>query len=166
MELRGPAGSRAQSGGRPGGRGLERHQADRRARSLEEWSFAVQQQAGRNQVVDLAYAGSKGTRLIGARDLNQPLPSAQQPNPRPVPQFDDINVIESRGNSNYQSLQAGWRRALRAGLAANAAYTWSKSIDDASGFFSTAGDPNYPQDSRHVNLERGLSDFDVRHRFS
>ena len=52
------------------------------------------------------------------------------------------------------------------GLAANAAYTWSKSIDDASGFFSSAGDPNYPQDSRHVNGERGLSDFDVRHRFS
>jgi hypothetical protein len=116
--------------------------------------------------VELAYAGSKGTGLTGARDLNQPLPSAQQPNPRPVPQFDDINVIESRGNSNYQSLQAAWRRTLRSGLAANAAYTWSKSIDDGSGFFTTAGDPNYPQDSRHVNLERGLSDFDLRHRFS
>jgi hypothetical protein len=117
-------------------------------------------------VLELAYAGSKGTKLVSARDLNQPLPGAQQPNPRPVPEFDDINGIESRGNSNYQSLQAGWRRTLRAGLAANAAYTWSKSIDDASGFFSTAGDPNYPQDSRHVNLERGLSSFDVRQRFS
>ena len=39
----------------------------------------------------------------GGRDLNQPLPSAQQPNPRPVPQFDDITVLESRGNSNYHS---------------------------------------------------------------
>ena len=141
-------------------------QRDLRTPYVQQWSFAVQQEAGRNQVVELAYAGSKGTKLIGARDLNQPLPSARQPNPRPVPQFDDINVIESRGNSNYQSLQAGVRRALRAGLAANAAYTWSKSIDDASGFFTTAGDPNYPQDSRHVNQERGLSDFDVRHRFS
>jgi hypothetical protein len=141
-------------------------QRDLRTPYVQQWSFMVQQEAGRGQVVELAYAGSKGTRLIGARDLNQPLPSAQQPNPRPVPQFDDINVIESRGNSNYQSLQAGFRRTLRAGLAANAAYTWSKSIDDASGFFTTAGDANYPQDSRHVNLERGLSDFDVRHRFS
>jgi len=141
-------------------------QRDLRTPYIQQWSFQVQQEAGRNQVVELAYAGSKGSKLISARDLNQPLPSAQQPNPRPVPRFDDINVIESRGNSNYQSLQAGWRRTLRAGLAANAAYTWSKSIDDASGFFSTAGDPNYPQDSRHVNLERGLSDFDVRQRFS
>ncbi len=141
-------------------------QRDLRTAYTQQWSFEVQQEAGRNQVIELAYAGSKSTKLIGARDLNQPLPSAQQPNPRPVPQFDDINVIESRGNSNYQSLQAGMRRTLRAGLAANAAYTWSKSVDDASGFFSSAGDPNYPQDSRHVNLERGLSDFDVRHRFS
>jgi hypothetical protein len=140
-------------------------QRDLRTPYVQQWSFKVEQEAGRDQVVELAYAGSKGSKLIGARDLNQPLPGAQQPNPRPVPQFDDINGIESRGNSSYQSLQAGWRRALRAGLAAQAAYTWSKSIDDASGFFSTAGDPNYPQDSRHVNLERGLSDFDVRQRF-
>jgi hypothetical protein len=133
---------------------------------VAQWSFEVQQEAGRNQVLELAYAGTKGTKLIGARDINQPLPSAQQPNPRPVPQFADINAIESRGNSNYQSLQAGLRRTLRAGLTANLAYTWSKSIDDASGFFNTAGDANYPQDSRHVDLERGLSDFDVRHRFS
>jgi hypothetical protein len=133
---------------------------------IQQWSFQVQQEAGRNQVLELAYAGSKGSKLIGARDLNQPLPSAQADNPRPVPQFADINVIESRGNSNYQSLQAAFRRTLRAGLAATAAYTWSKSIDDASGFFTTAGDANYPQDSRHVDLERGLSDFDVRHRFT
>ena len=46
------------------------------------------------------------------------------------------------------------------------AYTWSKSIDDASGFFSSAGDPNYPQDSNNVGGERGLSNFDVRQRFA
>jgi outer membrane receptor protein involved in Fe transport len=141
-------------------------QRDLRTPYMQQWSFAVEQEAGRNQVAELAYAGSKGTKLINGRDVNQPPASAQQPNPRPVPQFDDINAIESRGNSNYQSLQASFRRRLRAGLAANAAYTWSKSIDDASGFFSTAGDANYPQDSRHVNLERGLSDFDARHRFT
>ncbi|MCX6631221.1 MAG: TonB-dependent receptor [Candidatus Solibacter sp.] len=141
-------------------------QRDLRTAYTQQWSVVVRQEAGRNQVIELAYAGAKSTKLIGARDLNQPLASAQQPNYRPVPQFDDINAIESRGNSNYHSLQAGVRRTLRAGFTGNAAYTWSKSIDDGSGFFSSAGDPNYPQDSRHVNLERGLSSFDARHRFS
>ena len=97
-------------------------QRDLRTPYMQQWSVAVEQEAGRNQVVELAYAGSKGTKLIDARDLNQPLPSAQQPNPRPAPQFDDINVIESRANSSFQSLQASFRRRLRAGLAANAAY--------------------------------------------
>jgi hypothetical protein len=132
----------------------------------QQWNFTVQREIGRERVLELAYAGSKGTKLIAARDLNQPLPSALQPNPRPVPQFDDINVIESRGNSNYHSLQVRLQQNLRHGLAARVSYTWSKSIDDASGFFTSAGDPNYPQDSRHVAAERGLSSFDVRSRLS
>ena len=83
-----------------------------------------------------------------------------------MPQFDDITVLESRGNSNYHSLQARFQQSLQRGLTALASYTWSKSIDDASGFFSSAGDPNYPQDSLHASLERGLSNFDLRHRLS
>jgi hypothetical protein len=47
-----------------------------------------------------------------------------------------------------------------------ASYTRSKSIDDASGFFSSTGDPNFPQDSNNVGGDRGLSNFDVRHRFT
>jgi hypothetical protein len=46
------------------------------------------------------------------------------------------------------------------------AYTWSKSIDDASNFFSSAGDPNFPQNSYNVAAERGRSNFDVAHRLS
>jgi hypothetical protein len=141
-------------------------QRDLRTAYAQQWNFNVQHEIGRDQVIEVAYAGSKGTKLVGARDLNQPLPGARQPNPRPVPQFDDINIVESRANSNYQSLQARWQRNLHHGLAALASYTWSKSIDDASSFFTSAGDPNYPQDSRHANAERGLSSFDVRRRLS
>lgn len=47
-----------------------------------------------------------------------------------------------------------------------ASYTWSKSIDDASNFFPSTGDPNYPQNSYDLRAERGRSNFDVRHRFS
>src|SRR3712207_9468364 len=47
-----------------------------------------------------------------------------------------------------------------------ASYTFSKSIDDASNFFTSAGDPNFPQNSYNLRAERGLSNFDVRHRLS
>jgi hypothetical protein len=46
------------------------------------------------------------------------------------------------------------------------AYTLGKSMDDASGFFTSAGDPNFPQDSDNLDAEWGRSSFDVRHRFS
>ena len=86
--------------------------------------------------------------------------------PRPDPRFDDIDLLESRANSNYNALQARFQQRLTRGFSALASYTWSKSIDDASNFFSSAGDPNFPQNSFNVAAERGRSNFDVRHRLS
>jgi hypothetical protein len=141
-------------------------QRDLRTAYTQQWNFNVQQEIGRDRVLEVGYAGSKGTKLLGARDINQPAPSPAQFNPRPNPQFADINILESRGNSNYHSLQARFQQSFQHGLTALASYTWSKSIDDASSFFVSAGDANYPQDSRNARLERALSNFDLRHRFS
>ena len=56
--------------------------------------------------------------------------------------------------------------ARRSGLSLLAAYTLGKSTDDASGFFTSAGDPNFPQNSLDPGAEQGRSSFDVRHRLS
>jgi hypothetical protein len=141
-------------------------QRDLRTAYSQQWNVNVQHELGRDRIVELAYVGSKGTKLLGARDLNQPLPSPQPINPRPVPQFADINILESRGDSNYHSLQARFQQSFQHGLTALASYTWSKSIDDASSFFTSAGDANFPQNSRDTRAERALSNFDMRHRFS
>jgi outer membrane receptor protein involved in Fe transport len=133
---------------------------------IQQWNLNLQQSLGSNRVVEVAYVGSKGTKLLGARDLNQPFPSAQTLNPRPVPQFADIDILESRADSNYNSLQARFQQRFQHGLTALASYTWSKSIDDASSFFSSSGDANFPQNSHDTRAERGLSNFDLRHRFS
>jgi hypothetical protein len=141
-------------------------QRNLRTAYAQQWNVNLQQELGRDRILEVAYAGSKGTKLLGARDENQPLPSPLQPNPRPVPQFADIDILESRGDSTYHSLQARFQQSLSRGLTALASYTWSKSIDDASSFFSSAGDANFPQNSRHTRADRGLSNFDLRHRFS
>ena len=137
---------------------------------MQHWSANVQQQLGGSRVLEIAYVGSKGTKLLSARDINQPSPSALPPGlpfvPRPNPLFDDITELESRANSNYHSLQTRFQQRLDFGLAVLASYTWSKSIDDASNFFTSAGDPNFPQDSNNLRPERGRSNFDVRHRLS
>lgn len=141
-------------------------QPDLRTAYLQQWNISLGQQVGRSSVVELAYVGSKGTDLLAARDINQPRPSPQRPNLRPNPQFDDINILESRGQSNYNGLQARFQQRVTRGLSGLVSYTFSKSLDDASNFFSSAGDPNFPQDSYNVRAERGRSNFDVRHRLS
>jgi hypothetical protein len=141
-------------------------QRDLRTPYLQHWNVSLQQALGKSRVVEIAYVGSKGTKLITARDINQPMPSPQMPNLRPNPQFDDITFEESSANSNYNSLQVRFQQRLDSGLSLLSAYTWSKSIDNASSFFSSAGDPNFPQDSFNTAGERGRSNFEVRHRLS
>jgi len=145
-------------------------QRDLRTPYMQHWSANVQQQLGRSRVLEIAYVGSKGTKLLSARDINQPSPSVLPPGlpfvPRPNPFFDDITELESRASSSYNALQVRFQQRLDHGLAVLASYTWSKSTDDASNFFSSAGDPNFPQDSNNPQAERGRSNFDVRHRLS
>lgn len=141
-------------------------QRDLRTAYMQHWNVSVQQQLGQSRLLEVAYAGSKGTKLLTARDINQPRPSTLPFVLRPVAQFDDINLIESRGNSNYHSLQVRLQQRLTDGLALLSSYTYSKSLDDASNFFTSAGDPNFPQDSLNLRAERGRSNFDVRHRLS
>ena len=109
--------------------------------------------------------GSRGRHLIAARDINQPDPSPALVNLRPNPLLADITLIESRGEAEYKALQIKFQQRSERGLSLLAAYTLGKSQDDASGFFPSTGDSNFPQDSRNPGLEYGRSSFDVRHRF-
>jgi hypothetical protein len=142
------------------------YQRDLQTGRLEHWSIGVGRQLGDSRTIDVAYVGSRGRNLIAARDINQPDPSPVGRNLRPNPLFDDITLIESRGHSAYKALQIKFQQRFDRGLTVLTSYTLGDSNDDASGFFASAGDPNFPQDSRNPSLEYGRSSFDVRHRFS
>jgi hypothetical protein len=133
---------------------------------VQQWNLTFDRQLGTDSRIEIAYVGSKGTKIISARDINQPAASPVRPNPGPVPQFADIIYLESRGNSSYNSLQAQFLQRLRSGVSAIVSYTYGKSLDDNSTFFSSAGDSNFPQNSSNPRAERGRSNFDLRHRFS
>jgi hypothetical protein len=71
--------------------------------------------------------------------------------------FGSDGYFITMGNSNYNSLQASFRH--RSGpLEILAAYTWSKSIDDSSGWGDQINPLNY-------GLSRSLSAFDVPQNF-
>ena len=132
---------------------------------VQQWNFNIEHSLGGSRMFEIGYVGSKGTDLIGARDINQPPPSTNPNFERPLPQFADIDLLESNRNSSYNSLQARFEQRLAFGLSLLASYTFAKSIDNDSSFFSSTGDSNFPQDSYDLRAERGLSNFDVRQRF-
>lgn len=142
------------------------YQRDLQTPWMEHFNLGFQRQLGRARMIELAYVGSRGHDLISARDVNQPRPGVVIPNVRPNPLFADVTLIESRAWSRYNSLQLKVQQRTELGLSVLAAYTLGKSTDNASGFFTSAGDPNFPQDSLNPDAEEGRSSFDVRHRIS
>ena len=79
--------------------------------------------------------------------------------------FGNVGFYVSTGHSAYHALTLKAQQQYSHGLSFIAAYTWSKSIDNAPGYASgSQSSSGTPQDSRNLQAERGLSDFDVRHR--
>jgi hypothetical protein len=142
------------------------YQRDLQTPWMEHWNVNVQRQLGASRAIEFAYVGSRGHDLISARDLNQPAASPIPGNLRPNPFFADITLIESRASSEYNALQIKYQQRAAHGLSLLLAYTFGKSTDDASGFFTSTGDPNFPQNSLDPGAEHGPSSFDVRNRFS
>jgi hypothetical protein len=141
-------------------------QRDLRTAYLHEFNMSVQHRLDDRRTVEVAYLGSRGRNLIAARDLNQPEPGPAMPNLRPNPLFADITLIESRARSSYNALAFRLDQQLDRGLAFQTSYTIGKSMDDASGFFASAGDANFPMDSNNPAAEWARSNFDVRHRLT
>jgi hypothetical protein len=140
------------------------YQRDLQTPWMEHFNVNLQHQLGSKRAIEVAYVGSRGHDLTSARDGNQPAADPRPNNLRPNPLFADITLIESRASSRYDAAQIRYLQRYDHGLSLQAAYTYGKSTDDASGFFTSAGDPNFPQNSLDPGAERSRSSFDVRHR--
>jgi len=78
--------------------------------------------------------------------------------PDGIPVFGSLFETDPVANSSYNSLQTLANKRFSHGLQFLAAYTWSKSLDNASSFEESVN----PLDARK---SRALSLFDARHRF-
>jgi len=128
---------------------------------MQQWNVDLQYELQPNWMMDVAYVGSKGTRLPDVRDLNQTNPATGL---APYPQFSSILFVESEANSSYNSLQIRSERRVGLGFTILGAYTFSKSLDDVSAVFGGSVGSGLPQNSQNLNGDRALSDFNVRQR--
>ena len=107
-------------------------------------------------IFQASYVGSEGHHLRINGDYNQGINGV-----RPIVGFTSINIQQAVSNSNYNGLWFSANKRLAKGLAFNTSYTFSKSLDNNS-----VGSSNpQAQDYRNLSAERGLSDFNARHRF-
>ena len=84
----------------------------------------------------------------------------------PYPQFESVNrAMPPVANSIYNGLQTKFEKRISHGLQFLVTYTWSKSIDDASGTQTWMGGLSTLQDPNNLKLERSLSSFDLPHVF-
>jgi hypothetical protein len=84
---------------------------------------------------------------------------------RPIPQMSGFPSVTWDGWEKYHALTLTFTQRLWRGLTVNSNYTWSKALDDASNPGADNAEPNFPQDPANLADEKGLSDFDHRHRF-
>src|SRR5688572_22132768 len=144
---------------------------------IQQYNLGAQYELWPDVVLDVAYVGNKGTKLNGFRNLNQRAviqnaDGTQAAGARPYPALGDIQWMENRVSSNYNSLQMRLEKRFSKGLSAMVSYTWGEALTDAPDHISTSGGGagidtgvfREPQDGNNLRAERGPAEFDVTHR--
>jgi hypothetical protein len=132
----------------------------------QTWSGGVQIEAFPRTMLEVLYMGSYTLGADNSTIRNVPEPG---PGPidarRPIPQLSAIRAIRFDGKSIYHALTFKAERRFDGRFSFNAAYTLSRSLDDASSPGATAFESNVPQDVRNIFPgEEALSSFDRRHQ--
>ena len=144
----------------------------------QQWSVSIQREIARNMLLEVNYTGSNSKNLPIQWIFSQAFPSpitanntSADPaaNPylrRPYPNFNigafaTTNVLQSNYNAGTIKLD----KRFSSGYSFLVTYTYSKSIDQGSEVFALGGTFNILADNNNFNLDKGLSTFDVPHRF-
>lgn len=146
---------------------------------VTNWNLNLQQQFTNTTALQIAYVGTRGTKLYSVRDINQnrwledweangmgdPYNDTDGQSGRPLinqyPYLSNIDMVENKDYSFYHSLQVTLKTRGYRGLDIVGGYTWAHSIDIyGSNRAYTWEDPNNPL------LERGDGSSDIRHRFT
>jgi hypothetical protein len=156
------------------------------------WNATVERELRGSFVIGASYLGSSGSRLYSTYRVNRlgsgglldpscittrfaadgttPLGPDYANCPGLNTEVSDLRVRANGTHSSFEALQLRLdsRRLQRSGAEFGVNYTWSHSIDNrsASTLSSIADVGANFLDAFHPGLDRGSSDFDVRHRFS
>jgi hypothetical protein len=118
-----------------------------------QWNVAFEQSLGKDQTLSLTYVGALGRDLLRVTNLFNVNPN-----------FQFVELTTNSAASDYDALQIKFQRRLSHGLQALASYSWAHSID--TGSTDAVITKGTPSTIANPNIDRGDSDFDIRHSFT
>jgi hypothetical protein len=130
-------------------------------------SFGISRQIVRDLSFEIAYQTYRGVHIQVPHEVNYRETGVVNPLLGPTfaridPSITQKNIYKSVGNSIYHGMTASLRKRYSNHFQFEAHYTWSKSIDDQTDF-NSAFAAFIPT---RLDLERGISAFDVPHVFT
>jgi hypothetical protein len=130
---------------------------------LLDWFFGVQRSLTNDLVIEVNYIGSGARHAYVRYNVNRYAGDLLQHNGNFTglqPGFGAITLGQSRESTAYHGGTVALNKRFHRGFSFNTAYTLGKAIDQSS---TLAG--SYV-DSLNSKLERGLADFDIRHKLA
>ena len=135
---------------------------------VNQWSFGIQRELTRDMSLEVNYFGASGVHLRRLTTYNNAEPS-DAPNQnlvRPFPKFGGFQNMNAPSHSSYHALQARLQHRFARGFTLLSSFAYGKAIDNGSGIRTTDGDSLTPSNNYNLELERGLSTYDFRRRWT
>jgi hypothetical protein len=126
-----------------------------------QWNLTLEQPLGRDQTLTASYVAALGRRLLHEKALVFDHFIALEPRKDGSP-FTTVYATSNAADSDYHALQLQFQRRFARGLQAQAAYTWSRSLDTSSSDSVGALRARWNQQWVKLDQGRGPSDFDAR----
>ncbi len=132
---------------------------------VQVYNLNIQKTLPLNTVLNLGYAGSKGSGLdvVGSPNA-MPSGTTTVGNGTPHSGVAPFDYEESQAGSHSNQLIVSLQKRQQKGIAVGATYTYSHTIDNASGVGGAVGTP--VQNFYRLDQEEGNSSFDQRHNLS
>ncbi len=122
---------------------------------VHNYYLDVQRTLAKNTLLDIAYVGNHGLKLLQFGNFNQRDPLNNFA--RPIPTYGDITVALREAYSHYDSLQVRYEQRMVGGLTLLNSFTWSHALDNA-GASLESNTPSF-QDIRNPAADYGQSEY-------
>jgi hypothetical protein len=143
-----------------------------------QWNFTLQYQITPSSTITASYVGSRATHLMVPMPYFQKVLNSNGTvsptqylagDPSLLADIGQISGTASIGNQDYDALQMVMQKRLSSGLQYSLAYTYSKCMTNAIGYYGQSGQSDgaaaYYQNIYNAAAEWGPCEYDAAHNF-